>query len=52
MSRKTWIYSSQNIPGNLHEAALWLTCNHPEWDVVAMSFNGGGYTVVVYRIEE
>lgn len=45
-----WKYESTNLPGNFHSAALWISNNHPEWDVIAMDFNGGHYTVVVYRI--
>jgi hypothetical protein len=44
-----WHYHSFNVPGNFHQAAHWITENHPEWDVVAMHFNGGNYTVVVHR---
>lgn len=46
---RKWRYLSENVPGNLHAAADWITGNHPEWDVVTMAFNGGNYTVVVYR---
>lgn len=45
-----WTYRSENVPGNVHQAAYWVSTNHPEWDVVAMSFNDGLYTTVVYRL--
>lgn len=44
-----WHYHSENLGGNLHSAAQYISEQHPEWDVVAMSFNGGNYTVVVWR---
>lgn len=46
-----WDYLSTNLPGNLHDAARHINEHHPDWDVVAMHFNGGHHTVVVYRIE-
>lgn len=44
-----WRYKSENLNGNLHAAAAWIDKNHPEWDVVALEYNGGYHTVVVYR---
>ena len=44
-----WRYLSENIAGNLHQAAHWITEHHPEWDIVTLDFSGGNYTVVVYR---
>lgn len=46
-----WSYISDNILGNLHVAAAWITEHHPEWDVVTMHFSGSA-TVVVYREEQ
>lgn len=43
-----WRYHSENIPGNLHAAVIFINAYHPEWDVVAMSFSGSA-TVVVWR---
>lgn len=42
---------SETLAGNLHAAATCITKEHPGWDVVAMQFNGGYYTTVVYREE-
>ena len=44
-----WHYSSENLTGNVHVATGWINEHHPEWDIVAMEFNGGGYTTVVHR---
>ncbi len=44
-----WHYGSENFAGNLHAAAAQLSEHHADWDVIAMSSNGGNYTVVVYR---
>ena len=44
-----WYYKSENLEGNVHVAVEWINTHHPTWDVVAMEFNGGGYTVVVHR---
>jgi hypothetical protein len=45
-----WKYHSENLGGNLHSAAKFISDNHPEWDVVAMSCSGFN-TVVVWREE-
>lgn len=45
-----WQYLSESISGNFHEAAIWISKHHPEWDVIAMQYIGI-YTVVVYRVE-
>lgn len=44
----TWTYGSENLEGNLHDAARYINTYHPEWDVVAIE-SGGHYTVVVWR---
>lgn len=46
-----WDYKSENVGGNLHEAAAWINERHPYWDVVAMENVNHSVTVVVYRIE-
>lgn len=46
---KKWVYKSENLGGNLHDAARYITERHPDWDVVTMS-HGTYHTVVVYRI--
>lgn len=51
MNEKRWQYKSENLGGNLHSAAAWISQHHPEWDVVAMDCTAGYNTVVVYRIE-
>lgn len=48
MKQPRWKYHSENFGGNLHQAAAWISANHPEWDVVCMSFSGYN-TVVVWR---
>jgi hypothetical protein len=52
--RPRWRYKSENLAGNLHVAATYINEKHPEWDVVALEYNGGHHTVVVFRelIEE
>jgi hypothetical protein len=45
-----WKYHSENIGGNLHGAAKYISDNHPEWDVVAMDHHNMN-TVVVWREE-
>lgn len=52
---KKWRYFSVNLFGNAHDAVRQIN-DHPEWDVIAMSFNGengmpGSVTLVVYRQE-
>lgn len=44
-----WRYQSENISGNLHDAARYVTEFHPEWDVVTMHSVGGYNTVIVWR---
>jgi hypothetical protein len=44
-----WHYYSENLMGNLHDAAYYITRAHPEWDVIAMSCVTNT-TVVVYRL--
>jgi len=43
---------TENIPGNLHEAATWI--NRRGWasNLITMHFNGGHYTVAVFRFHE
>lgn len=52
---KRWRYHSVNLLGNAHDAVKQIN-EHPEWDVIGMSFTGengvpGSVTLVVYRIE-
>lgn len=42
-------YYSENLPGNLHTAVLYIDSAHPEWDVVTLSTTGFN-TVIVYRL--
>ena len=44
-----WQYKTHTIPGNLHDAAVYLTENHPNWDVVEAE-RVGHYTLILYRI--
>lgn len=48
----TWIYKSETLTGNVHEATEWINDHHPEWDVISVTFNGGIYSTVVYRLPE
>ena len=53
---RRWTYGSENVLGNVHDAARYINEKHPEWDVVFMSPDGengtpGSVTAVVYRIE-
>lgn len=45
-----WVYRAMTVAGNIFEAVHFVSEFHPEWDVIAMEFNGGGYTVIVYRL--
>ena len=44
-----WTYHAETLPGNFHSAVAYINEHHPEWDVITMDFNGGNYTIVVYR---
>ena len=53
---KRWRYRSTNLLGNPHDAVYQINSDHPEWDVICMSFDGengtpGSVTLVVYREE-
>jgi len=43
-----WRYHSENLAGNLHDAAKYISEYHPEWDVVAMDYSNHN-CVVVWR---
>jgi hypothetical protein len=48
--RRAWKYHSENLAGNFHDAAHYISSHHSDWDVVAMQFTGN-YTIVVWREE-
>ena len=45
-----WQYKSENLGGNLHAAANFISKYHPHWDVVTMSSSKGLNTIVVHRV--
>lgn len=41
---------TENVPGNLHQAAMNVNAVDMADYVIAMDYNSGGYTVVVFRL--
>jgi hypothetical protein len=49
-----WEYGAHSIDGNIDTATSWINANHPEWDVVTMTYELlttlPSYTVIIYRL--
>lgn len=43
-------YFSETLPGNLHQVVGWVNEHRPHWNIIAMEFDGGGYSTVVHRV--